>query len=114
MVPLKRTSGCWVEELPLVLWSINTTPNKSIGYTPFFTIYGAEAVLPCDIRHESPRVVSYVEADNEIARQSALDALDEERDLAATRSVIYQQGLCRYHSYKVKTRAFQEVDLVLR
>ena len=34
-VPLKRTPGCWVEELPSVLWSINTTPNRFTGYTPF-------------------------------------------------------------------------------
>ena len=39
MVPLQRTSGCWVEELPSVLWSINTTPNRSMGYTPFFMVY---------------------------------------------------------------------------
>ena len=25
MVPLQRMLGCWVEELPSVLWSINTT-----------------------------------------------------------------------------------------
>ena len=29
LVPLQRTPGCWVEELPSVLWSINTTPNRS-------------------------------------------------------------------------------------
>ena len=29
LVPLQRTPGCWVEELPCVLWSINTTPNRS-------------------------------------------------------------------------------------
>ena len=28
MVPLQQTPGCWVEELPSVLWSINTTPNR--------------------------------------------------------------------------------------
>ena len=81
MVPLQRTSGCWVEELPLVLWSINTTPDRSTGYTPFFMVYGADAVLPSDIRHGSPRVAAYVEANNEQARQDALDLLDEERDL---------------------------------
>ena len=75
--------GCWEEELPSVLWSINTTPNRSTGYTPFFMVYGAEAVLPSDIRHDSPRVAAYVEANNEQARQDALDLLDEERDLAA-------------------------------
>ena len=63
MVPLQRASGCWVEELPSVLWSINTMPNRSTSYTPFFMVYGAEAVLPSDIRHNSPRVAAYVEAD---------------------------------------------------
>ena len=58
--------------------------------------------------------MAYVEADNEIARQNALDALDEERELAAARSAIYQQDLGRYHSRRVKTWAFQEGDLVLR
>ena len=53
-------------------------------------VYGAEAVLPSDIRHDSPRVAAYVEPDNEQARQDALDLLDEERDLAAARSAIYQ------------------------
>ena len=54
IVPLEQTSGCRVEELPTILWSIRTTPNRSIGYTPFFMVYGAEAVLPSDIRHDLP------------------------------------------------------------
>ena len=114
MVPLKGRSGCWVEELPFVLWSINTAPNKSTGYTPFFMVYGAEAVLPSNILHDSPRVAAYVEADNEKAHQDALDLLDVERDLAAARSVIYQQDLCCYHNRQIKTRTFQEGDLVLQ
>ena len=114
MVPLKRTPGCWVEELPSVLWSINTRPNRSTGYTPFFMVYGAEVVLPSDIHHDSPRVAAYIEADNETTRQDSLDFLDEERDLAAARLAIYQQDLRRYHSRRVKTRTFQEGDLVLQ
>ena len=61
-------------------------------------VYGAVAVLPSDIRHDSPRVGAYVEADNAKARQDSVDLLDEERDLAAARSAIYQQDLRRYHS----------------
>ena len=34
--------------------------------------------------------------------------------MAAARSVIYQQDLRRYHSRRVRTRTFQEGDLVLR
>jgi hypothetical protein len=61
-----------------------------------------------------PRVTAYVEADNEQACQDSLDALEEERDLAAARSAIYQQDLRRYHSRRVRSRTFQEGDLVLR
>jgi hypothetical protein len=85
-----------------------------MGYTPFFLVYGAEAVLPTDIEHDSPRVTAYDEVDNELAMQVAKDLLEEERDLAASRSAIYQQNLRRYHSRRVRGRAFNEGDLVLR
>ena len=113
-VPCIRAAGAWVEELPAVVWGINTTPNRSTQLTPFFMVYGAEAVLPSDILHDSPRVAAYVEADNEIARQDAVDLLEETREQALERSAIYQQDLRRYHQRRVRTRCFQEGDLVLR
>jgi transposase InsO family protein len=113
-VPLERTPGCWVEELPLVLWGLRTSINRSTGFTPFFMVYGAEAVLPTDLEHDSPRVVYYAEEENEVAHQNGLDVLDEARDLAKSRTAIYQQGLCRYHSRRVRSRTFQKGDLILR
>ena len=86
--PLARAAGAWVDELPAVLWSIRTTPNRSTGYTPFFLVYGAEAVLPTDIEHDLSRVAVYDDADNESAMQVVKDLLEEERDLAASRSAI--------------------------
>ena len=77
-------------------------------------VYGAEAVMPTDLEHDSPRVVHYTEAANELTRQDGVDQLDEARDLARSRTAIYQQGFRRYHSRRVKTRTFQEGDLVLR
>ena len=71
-------------------------------------------MLLTDIIHDSPRVQAYVETDAEIARQDALDMLEEERELVLQRSTIYQQGLRRYHSRKVKHCFFKEGDLVLR
>ena len=113
-VPCIRAAGAWVEELPSVVWGINTTPNRSTQFTPFFMVYGAEAVLPSNIIHDSPRVAAYVEAENELTRQDSLDMLEEEREQALERSAIYQQDLRRYHNRRVKTRSFQEGDLVLR
>ena len=112
--PLKRAAGAWVEELPSVLWSLRTTPNRSTQYTPFFMVYGAEAVLPAEVRYEAPRVVAYSEAASNTALEDSIDLLDEARDIAFARSAVYQQGLRNYHSRRVRTRSFVEGDLVLR
>jgi hypothetical protein len=75
-------------------------------------VYGAEAILPSDIQYDSPRVEAYEEEDAEKFRQLSVDLLEEERDLAAQRSAIYQQNLHRYHSRRVRQRSFKEGDLV--
>ena len=81
----------WVEELDSVLWGLRTTPNHTTGFTPFFMVYGAEAVLPCDIIHDSPGVRMYEEREAELDRQDSLDTLEEERDVAKARSAFHQQ-----------------------
>ena len=60
-------TGYWLEKLPAILWSLRTTPNKSTGFTPFFLVYGAEAVIPTDIEVDSPRVTMYTEEEAEEA-----------------------------------------------
>jgi hypothetical protein len=75
--PLERSAGCWVEELPSVLWSLRTTPNRSVDFTPFFLEYGAEAVLPTDIEFDAPRVVQYTEKQAKEACEDGIDLLEE-------------------------------------
>ena len=48
-------------------------PNQTTGYTPFFMVYGAEVVLPCDIIHDSPRGRMYEEIEVELDWQEDLD-----------------------------------------
>ena len=90
MTPLKRAAGAWVEELPSVLWSLRTTPNRSTEYTPFFMVYGADAVLPAEVRHNAPWVAAYNEEDSNKAMENAVDLLDEARDTALARTTVYQ------------------------
>ena len=52
-------------------------------------VYGTEAVLPCNIIHDSPRVRMYEEKEVELDRQDDLDALEEERDVTKARSAFY-------------------------
>jgi hypothetical protein len=91
--PLERSAGCWVKELPSVLWSLRTTPNRSVGFTPFFLVYGAKAVLPIDIEFDAPKVVQYTEKQAKEAREAGIDLLEEAREQALARSALYQQQL---------------------
>jgi transposase InsO family protein len=112
--PLKRVADAWVEELPSVPWSLCTMPNASTGYTPFFLLFGAEAVLPTDVRYGAPRVEAYVEEDAQTTLEDSHDLLDEARDVALIRSAVYQQSLRNYHSRRVRGRSFEPGNLVLR
>ena len=111
---LEESDTHWVEELDSVLWGLRTTPNRTTGYTPFFMVYGAEAVLPCYIIHDSPRVRMYEEREAELDRQDSLDALEEERNVAKARSAFYQQQARRYQSREVRAKTYNVGELVLR
>ena len=75
-------------------------------------VYDAEAVLPCDIIHDSPRVRMHEEREAEIDRQDSLDTLEEERDVAKACSAFYQQAR-RYQSREVRAKVYNVGELVL-
>ncbi|XP_066373769.1 uncharacterized protein [Miscanthus floridulus] len=56
---LNKYVGRWVAKVPVILWSLRMTLNRSIGFTPFFLAYGAEAELPSDLNHGAPRVKAF-------------------------------------------------------
>ena len=43
---LEDKKGKWAEQLPEVLWALNTTESSATGFTPFRLMYGAEAMTP--------------------------------------------------------------------
>ena len=111
---LKKHGKNWIEELPSVLWSIRTTATKPTGETPFSLVYGAEAVLPNELTHGSPRVLAFNEANQEELRNNELILLEGTRCRAALRAARYQQDLRRYHSRHIRPRTLETGDLVLR
>jgi transposase InsO family protein len=111
---LNKSGRKWLQELPVVVWSLGTTPSRATGFTPFFLVHGAEAVLPTDLEYGSPRVRGYGEGANQRAREDSLDQLDEARTVALMHSARYQQSLRRYQARKVWRRDYNEGDLVLR
>jgi hypothetical protein len=111
---MNKSGRKWLQELPTVVWSLRTTPSRTTGFTPFFLVYGAEAVLPTYLEYGLPRVKGYDEGANQQAREDSLDQLDEAHTVALLHSTRYQQALRRYQARKVRRRDFDEGDLVLR
>jgi transposase InsO family protein len=86
---LNKSGRKWLQELPAVVWSLRTTPSRATEFTPFFFVYGAEAILPTDLEYGSPRVRGYNEGANQRAREDSLDQLDEARIVALMHSARY-------------------------
>jgi transposase InsO family protein len=109
---LNKFGKRWIKELPSVLWSLRTTPSRATGFSPFFLVYGVEAILPTDLEYGSPRTKAYDDQSNQTNREDSLDQLEEARDVALLHSARYQQSLRRYHARRVRPRGFQVGDLV--
>jgi hypothetical protein len=45
--------GKWAEVMPMAMWSHNTTICRATNFTSFQLMYGAEAILPEEIKHQS-------------------------------------------------------------
>ena len=69
-------------------------------------VYGAEAVLPNDLKFGAPRVTGYEEEEAEEALQDDKDTTDEARDAALAKSEGYQDKLRTYQSSRLRTRTF--------
>jgi hypothetical protein len=111
---LNKFSRRWMKELPSVVWSLRTMPSRATGFTPFFLVYGAEAILPIDLEYGSSRTRSYDDQSNQTNQEDSLDQLEEARDMALLHSARYQQSLRHYHARGVRSRDLQVGDLVLR
>jgi hypothetical protein len=106
--------GKWIKELPNALWGLRTQPTKPTGQSPYFLVYGSEAILPADVMWESQAVEQYDEGIFEDSRRVDIDGLKEARRAALVQSARYLEGIRCYHDRNVKERSFNVGDLVLR
>nr|XP_025616743.1 uncharacterized protein K02A2.6-like [Arachis hypogaea] len=54
---LEGKKGLWADELASILWSYRTSPQSSIGETPFQLTYVIDVVIPVEIGEPSPRLL---------------------------------------------------------
>jgi hypothetical protein len=103
-----------VAELPHVIWGLRTQISSVTVYSPFFMVYGSEAVLPTDVAFGAPRIQHYEEGTTEETHKVDLDNIEEHRVAALMRHTRYEQQLRRYHDRNVRERSFNVGDMVLR
>jgi hypothetical protein len=104
----------WLAELPHVIWGLMFQVSSTTGFSPFFLVYGLEAVLPTDVAFRAPRIQFYEEGEAEQTRRIDLDSLEEQRLVVVMRQTHHDQQLHRYHDPNVKETSFNVGNLVLR
>ena len=74
----EKHPGRWLKELPAVVWGLRTQANHSTGVSPYFLVYGSEAILPADIAFRAPRVENYYEEQATTIRTEDVDRVEDE------------------------------------
>lgn len=74
---LDDTKGKWVDELPNVLWTYQTTPCRSTGETPFSMTYGVEAVISLETRFPTLSTSLFTPENNDHLLERSLNLIEE-------------------------------------
>ena len=45
----QKHPGKWLKELSAVVWGLRTQPSRNTGVSPYFMVFGSEAVLPTNV-----------------------------------------------------------------
>ena len=98
-VTLKRRldslKGKWAAELPMVLWSYRTTARTATGETPFSLAYGAEAMIPAEVKVPSFRFENFDEDTNAGLLAAEKDMIEERREVARIRMEAQKKRMAR-------------------
>lgn len=104
----------WVEELPHVLWTYQTTPHRSTRENPFSMNFGAEAVILLETNFPTLKTNSFCPSGNDELLEKSLDLIEERREKAIVQLTYYQHKLKQGYDAKVKLRPLALGDLVQR
>ena len=74
---LNDAKGKWVEKLPHVLWTYQTTPCRSTEETPFSMTYGVKAVIPLETGFPTLRTSSFTLSNIDRLLEKSLDLIEE-------------------------------------
>jgi len=109
-----RALGRWMNELPTVILGLRTQPSWNMGVSPYFMVYGAEALLPSDVAFGSPRVEHFDQSSADHARELEINYIEEKQLASYLRTTKYLEAMRRYYNKNVNDHSFVVGDLVLK
>ncbi|XP_074318672.1 uncharacterized protein LOC141655494 [Silene latifolia] len=107
----------WPEKIPFTLWGYRTSIRTATDTTPYYLVYGIEAVHPVELEIPSLRILlesQVLEANWIQVRYDSLVMLDERRLNALYHVQLYQKRIESAFNKKLKPRGISEGDLVLK
>ena len=87
---LDKTKGRWVEELPHVFWTYQTTSHWSTRETLFSMTYGSKTVIPLKTGFPTLRTSLFTLDDNNRLLEKSLDLIKERREAVMIQLAYYQ------------------------
>jgi hypothetical protein len=67
----------WLAELPHMIWDLRTQVSFSMGFSPFFLVYGSKVIVPTNVTFGAPRMQFYEEGEAEQTHRVDLDNIEE-------------------------------------
>nr|GEU85654.1 reverse transcriptase domain-containing protein [Tanacetum cinerariifolium] len=114
---LERTVGenhaSWSDKLDDALWAFCTAFKTPIGCTPYKLVYGKACHLPIKLEHKVYWALKHTNYDLLTVGDYCkvqLNELNELRDQAYEKSLIYKERTKRIHDSKIKDRVFNIDD----
>ncbi len=109
----------WTRLLPTVLFADRTTVHGPTGFTPFYVVYGREAVLPVETKYPTWRTLGWDEVDSrekllELRVRQILmrdEDVEESRLRKERRRLEGKEYFDAHH--QIRKRAIKEKDFVL-
>jgi transposase InsO family protein len=92
-----QKKGKWVDELPKVIWSHNTSKSRTTRFTPFRLLHGAEAMSPEELKNKSLWAQSQ---ENETHPSNEADLIELDILQTANNLSTYQQEIKKMEGQK--------------
>nr|GEW31946.1 reverse transcriptase domain-containing protein [Tanacetum cinerariifolium] len=112
----RENGASWPDKLDDALWAFRTAFKTPIGCIPYKLVYRKAYHLPIELEHKAYWALKHCSYDFKTAgdhQKVQLNELNELRDQAYEKSLIYKEKTKRIHDSKIKNRVFNIGNRVL-